>query len=290
MLYPQQNDIRNVLDLSGFWEFTLDPNGEGETKGWFNGLEAPRQIAVPGSWNEQFQDTRDYMDTVWYAREFYVPSGWQGQDVLTRVGSANYAAKVWVNGQLVGSHEGGHLPFDVEITDQVKWGEENLIAILVENRLTPTRVPPGNVSMGGGEMLGFGSFFLPAAFDFFPYGGLHRPVTLWSAPKQRIQDVTVVTSVVDGTGIVTVKVEQTGSRGVGRVRLRGENVDADVPLAFDGSQAKAAIEVPNARLWRPDDPYLYELEVLLGGGRVSAIDTRWRSGSAPSRWREITSC
>ncbi len=56
MLYPQQNDIRNVLDLSGFWDFKLDPDEIGEERGWFRELESPRTIAVPGSWNEQFQD------------------------------------------------------------------------------------------------------------------------------------------------------------------------------------------------------------------------------------------
>ena len=46
MLYPQQNDIRNKLDLSGFWDFKLDPDEIGEGKGWFNGLSSPRTIAV----------------------------------------------------------------------------------------------------------------------------------------------------------------------------------------------------------------------------------------------------
>lgn len=62
MLYPQQNDVRNELDLSGFWDFKLDPDEIGEKEGWFTGLESPRAIAVPASWNEQFQDTRDYLD------------------------------------------------------------------------------------------------------------------------------------------------------------------------------------------------------------------------------------
>ena len=78
MLYPQQNDLRNLLDLSGFWDFKLDPAEVGETESWYNNLTEPRQIAVPGSWNEQFQDTREYMGVAWYARQFYVPSGWQG--------------------------------------------------------------------------------------------------------------------------------------------------------------------------------------------------------------------
>ncbi len=264
MLYPQQNDVRNMLDLSGFWDFQLDPEQVGEAEGWQNGLGAPRQIAVPGSWNEQFQDTRDYMDLVWYVRAFYAPAGWKGQDVFVRVGSANYAAKVWVNGQVAGAHEGGHLPFDLEVTGLLKWGEENRIAISVENRLEPTRVPPGNARRGG--FGGFGSGFPNTSFDFFPYGGLHRPVILYAVPGQRIEDITVSTVIVGDDGVVSVEVSQTGEGGVGQLRLRGDGIDLAEPLAFQKRTAEAAVRVPKARLWSPDDPYLYDLEVTLASG------------------------
>ena len=56
MLYPQQNLFRNKLDLSGIWDFQIDPDQMGEQKGWHNGLEDARPMAVPGSWNEQYED------------------------------------------------------------------------------------------------------------------------------------------------------------------------------------------------------------------------------------------
>ena len=265
MLYPQQNDCRNLLDLSGFWDFKLDQQEVGEKEGWFSGLSASRQIAVPASWNEQFQDTRDYMGIVWYLRRFYAPAGWQGQSVFLRVGSANYAAKVWLNGQLVGGHEGGHLPFDLEITDTLAWDRPNTVAIQVENKLTPTRVPPGNVREGG--LGGFMAGYPSTSFDFFPYGGLHRPVILWAAPRTRIEDVTVTTEIAGEQGIVKVAVHARGAQ-VGQARLSGEGVDLKARLIFAdgaaGATAAATLSVPKARLWGPDDPYLYQLEVTLG--------------------------
>ncbi|MCB0157916.1 MAG: hypothetical protein KDD83_07280, partial [Caldilineaceae bacterium] len=96
MLFPQQNDKRNLLDLSGLWDFQLDPQAEGADAGWMHGLPDPRPIAVPASWNELFQDTHDYLDNAWYVREFYVPAGWQGQRIAVRVGSANYLAELWL--------------------------------------------------------------------------------------------------------------------------------------------------------------------------------------------------
>jgi len=65
-----------------------------------------------------------------------------------------------------------HLPFAIEITDQIKWGEENIVAISVENVLKPSRVPSGD--MPGGEMSLFAST-PKTTYDFYPFAGIHRP-------------------------------------------------------------------------------------------------------------------
>jgi beta-glucuronidase len=91
LLYPQQNQVRTLLDLSGLWQFQLDPREEGEAQDWFRALPAPRQIAVPCSWNDLFDDARDYLGLAWYWHAVYVPSTWRGQRVFLHIGSANYA-------------------------------------------------------------------------------------------------------------------------------------------------------------------------------------------------------
>jgi beta-glucuronidase len=260
MLYPQQNDVRNRLDLSGFWAFQMDPEEVGESQGWYDGLSEPRRIAVPGSWNEQFADAYNYLGMAWYVRDFYVPSGWDGQRVMVRVGSANYFARVWVNGIAVGEHEGGHLPFAFDVTEHVKWGKPNTIAIQVENELKPSRVPPGN--MPGGVMALMRGF--PAtSFDFFPYAGLHRPVILYAVPPTHIDDVTVTTEIEGDQGHVHVRVLQQGVARQGTVTLVGEGDPLTADLAFDDGAAAVTLTVPDARLWSPDDPYLYTLTVTL---------------------------
>jgi len=270
-LYPQQNEIRNTLDLSGFWQFRLDPEGQGVDERWFDGLSRARTIAVPASWNEQFQDTRDYLGTAWYAREFHVPAGWRGQRVYLRIGSANYAAQVWINGELVGSHEGGHLPFAFDVTDRVRWNQPNQVAIRVDGELMPTRVPPGNVNQGlGGFMRGYPN----TSFDFFPYVGLHHPVILFSMPPNRIADVAVVTEIEGTDGIVRVTVWHEGDVAAGHVTLTGKGSESlgtaglelslpSTSLTFAGGRAEAVLRVPGAHLWSPDDPYLYKLTVTL---------------------------
>ena len=260
LLYPQQNTIRNVVDFSGVWEFQLDPREEGESQGWFNALPAPRPIVVPCSWNDLFDDARDYLGLAWYRHDAYVPSTWRGQRVFLRVGSANYAAKVWVNGMVVAEHLGGHLPFVADVSRQLVWDRKNVIAIAVENKQLPERVPPGPGPAGGGVAGVLGGY--PATtYDFFPYAGLQRQVWLYSVPAAaHVDDVTVVTTIDGSDGVVNVKVATAGTyAGAGKVQLN----DLEATLDFRAGSAEATLRVPSARFWNPRDPYLYPLTITL---------------------------
>lgn len=268
MLYPIQNDRRNRLDLSGVWAFQIDPEQVGEKEQWFNTLPAPRPIAVPGSWNEQYADLYNYTDMAWYLLRAYIPQDWQGQHIFLRVGSANYFGRVWINGVIAGEHSGGHLPFAFNISDFVQWGSENTIAIQVENTLMPTRVPAGNA---GGMIAGLGAGYPNTTFDFFPFAGLHRPVILYSLPPTHIEDVTVITSIAGETGVVSVEVAQTAKTGSGHVTLRDNQQAIKAPLTFQNGRAKVQLSVPAARFWSVEDPHLYECSITLTDGS-QAID------------------
>ena len=144
MLYPQSNPLRQALDISGIWDFCTDPDSEGEAAGWARGLPASRPIAVPASWNDQYLDLHDYLGLAWYQTGFDLPWGWEGRKICLRFGSVNYLASVWVNGKLAGGHEGGHLPFEFDITALVG-PQQNRLVVCVDGALAPDRVPPGNV-------------------------------------------------------------------------------------------------------------------------------------------------
>jgi beta-galactosidase/beta-glucuronidase len=269
LLRPQQNHFRNVLDTSGLWRFQLDPRGEGEAQGWFRSLPAPRPVAVPCSWNDLFDDAKDHLGPAWYLHELWVPAAWRDQRVFLRVGSATHAAKVWVNGEAVAEHTGGHLPFEAEVGARLVWGRPNVIAVRVENEQLPERVPPGPGPAGGGVAGALGGH--PATtYDFFPYAGLHRPVLLHSVPPAaHIEDATVVTAIDGGDGVVAVEAAASGGyAGRGRVRL-GE-VEAE--LGFHDGSAAATLRVPSARFWGPRDPHLYPLTVTLIDGQGRATD------------------
>ncbi|MBN1451783.1 MAG: beta-glucuronidase [Anaerolineales bacterium] len=267
MLYPQSNPFRQFNDLSGFWELSFDPEDQGRHSGWSSGFSGGQPAAVPASWNDQFAERRDYLGQTWYQTHFNLPWGWDPsqQHISLRFGSVNYLAEVWLNGERLGEHEGGHLPFDFDLQPHIK-PEGNLLVVRVEGELAPDRVPPGNVPPDPKNMfMDQQQNFPPASFDFFPYCGIQRPVLLTARPRDAIIDLTVVTKI---SGRVHVKVDLCGSpQGIARFSLGGTNVQAEASIS--GDVMEAVLDVPDPMLWSPDSPYLYDLTVeLLQQGAV----------------------
>ncbi len=275
MLYPQSNRFRSSLPLDGFWSFQADPEGVGEREEWWNGLPAGRQIAVPGSWNELFPEHRDYLGDAWHVTEFDVGASGPDSVLRLRFDSVNYSAQVWLNGTEVGSHEGGHLPFEFDISDLARDGR-NRLAVLVNNDLRPDRVPPGNAS--DSPFASMMSSFPPTSFDFFPYGGIHRPVWVSMLDAVHIVSAGVETGFDrndDLTGYVNLRAEVAG---VAAARLACQVLDADGGMVAEGTRdvkngtVECRFELPGVRLWSPADPHLYTVAMELRDDEGKARD------------------
>ena len=269
MLYPQENQCRETKKLSGLWDFRLDPAEQGEGQSWHAGFAEERLIAVPCSWNDQFQDLKSYFGSGWYQTRFHLPRGWEGQRVWVRFGSANYWADVWVNGIKVGSHVGGHLPFEFDITDLLYHGDENGLVVRVNGQLSLETVPWGMVP--DSDVPRSAEQYPDINFDFFPYCGLHRPVILYSTPRVFIRDIRAHTTL-EGSG-ATLHVEVSGDlpEGTGlRFKLHASGkastvAPQSVASASDGV-IRCELEIADPRLWCPQDPYLYDLRVGIFDG------------------------
>jgi beta-glucuronidase len=273
MLYPQSNTYRQTIELSDFWDFRFDPQNVGLEENWQNGFVNARPIAVPSSWNDQFEDGRDYLGSAWYQTDFDLPWGWDEKRIMLRFGSVNYLADVWLNGQSLGSHEGGHLPFEFDVTSFVKESDNQLI-VRVDGSLAFDRVPPGNVTGDPADFFPSHAGNYPQAqFDFFPYCGIHRPVQLYATPHAYLSDVTVQTQIEGVNGKVHVSVEGSGDfAGTVRFHLNGYGHHSAVESVFSNNEAKADINVPDAAFWSPSNPSLYDLTVeMFQDGTV--IDT-----------------
>lgn len=197
MIRPQRNAFRDMIDLSGIWRAAPDPNGIGEVNGWQSGLNGPTlSLAVPGSLNEQLAEfgLMNFTGDMWLEKSVFVSKGFTiDRDLVLRFGSADYVATVWVNGFELGASGAQHLPFEFDVTNIVAPDTESLVIVRITT-LLPLEGPTQRVSQADYVTEGRPKDeYLPTVrFDFFPYGGLNRPVYLLALPKTRLTEITIV--------------------------------------------------------------------------------------------------
>ena len=277
MLYPQTNKNRTTLDISGIWKFKVDPEEVGETKEWFRGLDTDIEIAVPGSWNEQLEELGllHYVGIGWYGTTICIPSESSGRRIWLRVGSADYSTKVWVNGTFVGNNGRGFLPFEFEITPFVIAGEDALIVLSVDCRLTNETIPQGILTQDyTDEKRLREETFPPARFDFSPFGGIHRPVRLYTTPVSYIHDVKVDTAILPGKkGILYARVAAKEAEGMTlSARITGGSEHPSTTAIIQKEETSVDLHFDKCRYWSPADPFLYHLVLeLVNKGEV--LDT-----------------
>lgn len=264
MLRPQDTTTRETKRLDGIWSFTHDAAGVGRAERWWRtSLPDARRMPVPSSFNDVLVDPQvhDHVGDVWYQRRFFIPRGWAGQRVVLRFDAATHRAAAWIGDTLVAEHEGGYTPFEAEVSALVGPGEECRLTVVVNNELTWQSIPPGVV-----EVLPNGTRRQRQYHDFFNYAGLHRSVWLYTTPLSRIDDLTVVTDIDEGTGAVRYSAAVDGGSGGGVVRVRLRDAEGTVVASTEG--ADGALRVPEPELWEPGRGYLYELEAQLVGDGV----------------------
>ena len=145
LLYPLNTSTRSAMRLDGMWKFQIDWDGSGDEGDWEKGVPAPDLIPVPASFQDFYTDKkiREFTGDVWYENDILVPAHMQGDDVFLRFGAATHRAWVYINGELAGEHEGGFLPFLVDITGKARYGEKNKVVVKVNNELSETNIPCG---------------------------------------------------------------------------------------------------------------------------------------------------
>lgn len=265
MLYPVITQSRGLMDLSGIWDFKLD-DGNGFTEKWYAApLADAMTMAVPSSYNDlkEGEDFREHYGWVFYQRKISVPAYMRSQRVMLRLAAVTHIAKIYLNDRLICEHKGGFLPFEVQLNDFLKDGE-NLLTIAVDNRIDHSTLPVGSENSGG--LLGMGMFPSKQSkkrnnpnFDFFNYCGITRPVKIYTTPKEYIADVALVSEVDGTTAHVAYEIETAGS-GEPEIEIRTR----DGKTVAKGTGAKGSLTVEHVTLWQPLKAYLYEVTVKFG--------------------------
>ena len=139
------------------------------------------------------KEIREHSGYIWYEREFSVAKALRNERLVLRFGSATHEAWVYLNGKEVAYHKGGFTPFEVEINDFLVEGT-NRLTVRLSNLLDYTTLPVGNYSETKDEN-GRVIRKVDENFDFFNYAGLHRPVKIYSTPRDYIEDIVIVPKV-----------------------------------------------------------------------------------------------
>jgi beta-galactosidase/beta-glucuronidase len=143
--YPRpQFERANWLNLNGEWRFDFDDANCGLVEHWYEQHQYTRRIMVPFAFQTKLSGIGepDFHDWVWYERDFELPTAWVGQRILLHFGAVDYRAWVWVNGMFVAQHEGGHVPFEADITAALH-PTHNRITVRVEDSSTDLEQPRG---------------------------------------------------------------------------------------------------------------------------------------------------
>jgi len=267
MLSPRESATRERLSLDGLWRFALDAEGRGRGERWWErALPGDAELPVPASFNAVLPEAHHHVGDVWYQRVVRVPRGWDGERIVLRVDAATHRAVVWVGDEQVAEHEGGYTPFEADVSDHVRAGEEALVTVVVNTELHWDSIPPGFV-----DELEDGRLLQQYFHDFFNYAGLHRSVWLHATPRTHVADVTVTTTEIDGSAAtVAYRVEVAGDGPGHKVRATVRDAEGAEVARADG--AEGAVRIEAVRLWRPGAGHLYTLEVAVLGAGGEVID------------------
>ena len=257
--WAEQIDPNNVLpeyprpimerkewkNLNGLWEYAIRPTGTQQP------ADMDGQILVPFAVESSLSGVMKTLgkeNELWYSREFTVPSSWKGKNILLHFGAVDWQADVWVNGVKMGQHRGGYTPFSFDITPVLAKGK-NQITVKVWDPSDEGYQPRGKQVKH------------PDGIWYTPVSGIWQ--TVWMEPvsanhitrlkttpdiDKKILPVEAHTATGNPSAVVSVVVSEGG-----KVVATGK--------AMQGQPVQLAIE--NARLWSPENPFLYDMKVTL---------------------------
>ncbi len=231
-----------------------------------------RRVDLPHTWNTEdaLSGKTDYKRGIGnYEKSLYIEPEWEGKRLFLRFEGANSVANVFVNHRHVGEHRGGYGAFIFEITDLVKYGEQNPVLVRVNN----------------GEQLDV----MPLVGDFNFYGGIYRNVHLLVMEKVCVSPLDYASS---GVYLEQQVVNEKEAEVLARIHLSNKGEAQEIGLRVvvkdnhrvisqeekniylnqgEDSQESMALHIPHPHLWNGrEDPFMYDVEVeVIRGGRVT---------------------
>ncbi|HUI42505.1 MAG TPA: glycoside hydrolase family 2 TIM barrel-domain containing protein [Terriglobia bacterium] len=280
-----------ISSLDGDWHFGIDPAGQLKVADLAN-IAGPLTARVPGSWQSEFPDLRNYAGVAWYWRAFTVPALAPGRAALIRFGAVDYRAEVYVNGQKAGEHEGGYLPFEIDATPWLRAGENQLAVRVLDPGAKPSEVegvryaeiPHGKQSW----YVQTSGLWQSVNFEVRPatrIGTLHIRA---GADGQFKIDLGIVNPsaapAADGAGSLSRAPSSPAGPIYAGAQIRdssGKVVWKEAhDLALGQDRISFSARLPDPQLWSPSAPALYTLDAWLYSGDAASTRFGFRTFEA----------
>jgi len=244
--YPRPQLVRkDWLNLNGIWEYQPGAAADAVPAG----TKLASEILVPYPVESALSGVMEHHDRLWYRRTFPVPADWNGRNVILHFGAVDFESEVYVNGKSVGVHRGGYDPFSYDITPFLKPGADQELIVRVFNPVDNAGIPRGKQTL------------IPHDVDYTCSTGIWQTVWLEPVAPAGIKDLKIVPDVDGGSVKVTVGTYRAMLEDKITVTVKdGANV---VGSASGTAGQEIGIPVPNAKLWSPDQPFLYDLAVSI---------------------------
>ncbi|MCF6401258.1 glycoside hydrolase family 2 [Chitinophaga filiformis] len=249
--YPRPQMVRNEWqNLNGLWEYAITPKDAARPT-QFNG-----QILVPFPIESALSGVKKpFLPTqrLWYKRTITKPDITGGKRVLLHFGAVDWQATAYINGKEIGGHTGGYQNFSFDITDALKDGNNELEVSVFD----PT---DQGINPHGKQVLN------PQNIMYTASSGIWQTVWMETVPPAYINNIRITPDIDKGNlQLEVITAGKEGDYSVEAVASNGKKVKGK-------PNTQLLLPVPNARLWSPDQPYLYNLNVkLLYKGKV--VDT-----------------
>jgi len=251
--YPRPQMVRpDWVNLNGLWDYAIVERAAAKPDKYEG------QILVPFCVESALSGVKKPLtgqQRLWYRRTFAAPTLDGGKRLLLHLGAVDWEAVVSVNGQEVGTHRGGYDPFTFDITAALKPGAENELVVAVFDE-TGGMQPKGKQH--------FPAIAKPGGIMYTPCSGIWQTVWLEAVPAHHIDALHIVPDVDAGS----VSIEVAGQGDAASVTVLSG--DQTIGTATGKPGEKITVKVPNAKLWSPDTPFLYDLKVKLDDDQVSS--------------------
>ena len=245
--YPRPQMAREKWqNLNGWWDYCIQSQSLPQPTDFDGKILVP---FAPESVLSGVERVLQPEEKLWYQRQFEV-SHTPEQVVVLHFGAVDFFCQVLVNGIVVGSHWGGFLPFSFDITSALQEGQNSLI-VMVQDETEAALHQKGKQRLN------------PGGIWYTSVSGIWQTVWLEVLPKKHISSLKITPSIDTNTLELKVKVSEETLKSFCQVEATASFEGQEVARARGGLKSTLVLHLPDAKLWHPDHPHLYDLDVRL---------------------------